>query len=416
MYKDQERRVVITGLGLVTPLGIGVKENWDAILAGRSGVGLITKFDTGQFGVKIAAEVKNFNPEDFMDRKDIKTMDPFSHYALASAKEAQKDAGLEITEENATRVGVLVGAGLGGLPAIEAAHISYLEKGPRRISPFFIPKLIANLAPGQISIRLGAKGPNACTVTACATGTHSIGDAFKIIQRGQADVMFAGGTEATIAPLCVGGFAAMKALSKRNDDPTKASRPFDKDRDGFVVGEGAGVLILEELEFAKKRGAKIYAELAGYGMSADAHHISAPAPEGEGAQRCMKETFKDAGMNPEDVTYINAHGTSTSYNDWYETVAIKHVFGDHAKKLKISSTKSMTGHLLGGAGGVEAVYTALAIKNGVLPPTINYETPDEKCDLDYVPNTPQDVSINMAISNSFGFGGTNACLAFGKFE
>lgn len=416
MAKSRQRRVVITGLGLVTPLGIGVEENWKALMSGESGAGAITRFDASEYGVKIACEVKNFNAEEFIPKKDLRQMDTFIHYAVAAAKMAHKDSGLEITDAIADRVGTLVGAGLGGLPEIEAQHKQLLEKGPRRVSPFFIPRLIANLAPGQISIALGAKGPNACTVTACATGSHCIGDAMKIIERDDADVMIAGGAESTISPLCVAGFTSMRALSKRNDDPKHASRPFDKDRDGFVVGEGSGIVILEELEFAKKRGAKIYAEVIGYGMSGDAHHVSAPAPEGEGAQRCMKAALRDAGVDPTEVGYVNAHGTSTPFNDSTETIAMKGVFGDHAKKLKISSTKSMTGHLLGGAGGVEGVYSALAIHRNMLPPTINYQTPDPECDLDYVPNQPQEAKVDVAISNSFGFGGTNATLAFGRFN
>jgi 3-oxoacyl-[acyl-carrier-protein] synthase II len=414
--KSRERRVVVTGLGVVSPIGIGVEENWKSLMAGRSGVGPITRFDASDFSVKIAAEVKGFQPDEFIDKKDQKQMDLFTMYALAAGKMAYKDSGLEINDSNAARIGTLVGAGLGGLHTIEETHKELLAKGPRRISPFFIPKLIANLAGGQISIALGAKGPNACTVTACTTGTHSIGDAFKIIERGDADAMIAGGTESTITPLCIGGFAAMRALSRRNDDPAHASRPFDRDRDGFVCGEGAGIVVLEELEFAKKRGAKIYAELIGYGMSADANHITSPAPEGEGAQRCMRAALKDAGVEPNEVGYINAHGTSTDYNDWYETLAIKHVFGDHAKKLKISSTKSMTGHLLGGAGGVEAVYSVLALQKNVLPPTTNYENPDPNCDLDYIPNKPQELKVDVVLSNSFGFGGTNGCLAFRRFQ
>jgi 3-oxoacyl-[acyl-carrier-protein] synthase II len=409
------RRVVVTGLGVVSPIGLGVEENWNSLLEGRSGAGPITRFDPADYPTKIACEVKGFDPEAWVEKKDLRQMDIFIQYAMAAGKMAFKDSGYVVDGSNAERFGVLVGAGLGGLPALEETHKDLLEKGPRRISPFFIPRLIANLAPGQLSIALGAKGPNACTVTACATGTHSIGDAFRIIQHGDADAMLAGGTESTITPLCIGGFSAMRALSKRNEEPTRASRPFDKDRDGFVVGEGAGIVMLEELESARKRGARIYCEMVGYGMSGDAHHISAPAPEGEGAQRCMRAALKDAGIDPEKVGYINAHGTSTDYNDWYETVAIKHVFGDHARKLKISSTKSMTGHLLGGAGGVEGIFTALAIHRGVLPPTINYETPDPNCDLDYVPNKPQEVRVDVALSNSFGFGGTNATIAFRRF-
>ncbi|MFH1018611.1 MAG: beta-ketoacyl-ACP synthase II [Pseudomonadota bacterium] len=416
MPRDRQRRVVVTGLGLVTPIGIGIEDNWNSLMEGRSGVGLITRFDTTDYAVKIAAEVKNFNAESFIDKKDLKQMDLFIHYAVAAGKMAYKDSGLEINEKNAERVGVLVGAGLGGLPEIEATHKDLLEKGPKRVSPFFIPRLIANLAPGQISIALGAKGPNSCTVTACATGAHCIGDAAKIIERDDADAMIAGGTEATITPLCVAGFTSMRALSRRNEEPTRASRPFDKDRDGFVVGEGAGIAVLEELEFAKKRGARIYAELVGYGMSGDAYHVTAPAPDGEGAQRCMRAALRDAGLNPEDVGYINAHGTSTEYNDWYETTAVKKVFGEHARKLKMSSTKSMTGHILGGAGGVEAAYSVLALHRNVLPPTINYETPDPNCDLDYVPNKPQESRVRSAMSNSFGFGGTNATLIFSRLS
>jgi 3-oxoacyl-[acyl-carrier-protein] synthase II len=416
MPTDRQRRVVVTGLGLITPVGIGVEPTWKALMEGRSGAGPITRFDTTDYTTKIAAEVKGFNPEEFVDRKELRQMDLFIQYAMAAGLMAHKDSGLTIDATNADRVGVLVGAGLGGLPELEATHKVLLEKGPRRVSPFFIPRLIGNLAPAQISIALGAKGPNSCTVTACASGTNSIGDAFRIIEHGDADAMIAGGTEATITPLCVAGFCSMRALSQRNDDPTRASRPFDKDRDGFVVGEGAGIVILEELEFAKKRGARIYAEIVGYGMSGDAYHVSAPAPEGEGAQRCMKAALRDARLNPEDLGYINAHGTSTEYNDWYETTAIKKVFGENAKKLKISSTKSMTGHLLGGAGGIEAVFTVLSLHRNVLPPTINYETPDPNCDLDYVPNRPQEVRVAAAMSNSFGFGGTNAAIVFRRFS
>lgn len=412
MHKD--RRVVVTGLGVISPLGVGVKQNWDAALAGKNGIGSITRFDATDYPVQIAGEVKNFVPTDFMDAKIVKQGDLFIQYAVACAKMALDDSGLAITDQNRTRVGTLVGAGLGSLSEIEETHKIVMEKGPKRISPFFIPRIIANMAGGHISIAFGAQGPNACTVTACTTGTHSIGDAAKIIERDDADVMFAGGTESTISPLCIGGFAALKALSRRNDNPPKASRPFDKDRDGFVVGEGAGILLLEEYEHAKKRGAKIYAELCGYGMSADAFHITSPAPNGEGAQRCMKNALKDAALNSDQVTYINAHGTSTEMNDALETAAIKGVFDHHAKKLKISSTKSMTGHLLGGAGGVEAVFSVLSVYENKIPPTINYETPDPACDLDYVPNTAQEKTVAVAISNSFGFGGTNGCLVFKK--
>lgn len=410
------RRVVVTGMGVVSPIGIGVDENLNSLKTGKSGVGPITRFDTTGFDTTIAAEVKNFDPKLYMDPKIIKQMDVFIQYGVASARMALEQSGLVINDENAERVGVVVGAGLGGLPEIEETHKKVLERGPRRISPFFIPRLIANLAPGQISIIFGAKGPNMSIVTACTTGTHSIGEAAKMIQRGDADVMIAGGCESTITPLCVGGFSAMRALSERNSDPTKASRPFDKDRDGFVVGEGAGILILEELEFAKKRGAKIYAELAGYGASADANHISAPAEGGEGAQRCMKLAMKDAGLSPEQIVHINSHGTSTPIGDKYETMAIKTVFGSHAKKIKVNSTKSMTGHLLGAAGGVEAVYSVLAIHHNFVPPTINYETPDPECDLDYVPNQAQEMKVDNVLSNSFGFGGTNGTLIFRKFS
>ncbi len=412
----EKRRVVVTGIGLVTPIGIGLEENWNSLIEGKSGVSHITRFDASQYGVQIAAEVKGFDPEKYMDKKEIKQMDTFIQYAVAAAKMAIDQSGFTIDDSNCEKVGSLVGVGLGGLPEIEKNHIALLEKGPRRVSPFFIPKIIANLAPGQISMKFNAKGPNACTVTACATGTHSIGDAYRIIERADADAMFAGGAESTIAPLCIAGFTSMRALSTRNDAPEKASRPFDKDRDGFIVGEGAGILFLEEMETAKKRGAKILAEICGYGMSSDAYHISAPAPEGEGANRCMKNAVKSAGLNLENIDYINAHGTSTQYNDATETIAIKNLFGDHAKKLKISSTKSMTGHLLGGAGGVEAAYTVLALNRGIIPPTTNYETPDPQCDLDYVPNKAQETKPKTALSNSFGFGGTNAALCFKKFE
>lgn len=413
---QKPRRVVVTGLGAISPIGIGVQENWNALVEGRSGIGRITRFDTTDYPVRIAGEVKGFVAENFMDKKIVKQMDLFTQYAVAAAKMAIEDSGLVIDDSNAEQVGTLVGAGLGGLSIMEETHKDLLEKGPRRVSPFFIPRLIANMAGGQISIIYGAKGPNGCTVTACTTGTHSIGDAMKIIERGDADAMIAGGTESTITPLCVSGFAAMKALSRREDDPTKASRPFEKNRDGFVISEGAGILVLEELEFAKKRGAKIYAELIGYGMSADANHITSPAPEGEGAQRSMKAALRDARVSLSDVGYINAHGTSTEYNDANETLAVKKVFGDHAYQLKISSTKSMTGHLLGGAGGVEAVYSVLAMAKNVLPPTINYDEADPVCDLDYVPNTAQEKKVDVVMSNSFGFGGTNGTLIFRRFS
>ncbi len=401
-------------MGIISPLGFGLDENWAAITEGRSGVGLISKFDTDAFSVKIAGEVKGFTPEDHINHKDVKKMDTFIHYALVSSQLALKDSGYEVTESNAERTGVLVGVGLGGLPAIEKFHNLYKEKGVRKITPFFIPMLIPNLASGQISIHIGAKGPNTCVVTACATGTHSIGDAAKLIQYGDADAMIAGGTESVITPLAVGGFAAAKALSTRNDDPQGASRPFDKDRDGFVIGEGCGVVVLEELEMAKKRGAKIYGEIAGYGLNSDAYHITATDPEGKGAARCMELALKNGGINKEDIDYINAHGTSTGA-DATETTAIKSVFGDRAKQLAISSTKSMTGHLLGAAGGIEAIFSLMALKHGVLPPTINYTTPDPECDLDYVPNQAREKKIEIALSNSFGFGGTNGVLIFKKW-
>jgi len=409
------RRVVITGVGAVSPLGCGNVSNWNALVSGKSGIGLITRFDTSDMPVKIAGEVSDFNAEDYIDKKEIKKMDLFIQYSLAAAHYAMEDSGLVINDENAERVGVLVGAGLGGLPSIERYHTLLNEGGPKKISPFFIPMLIINLAPGHISIRYGAKGPNLSSVSACATGTHSIGDAFHMIARGDADAMIAGGTESTVTPLGIGGFAAMKALSdSHNDSPEKASRPFDKDRDGFVLAEGAGIVIMEEYESARKRGAKIYAEVVGYGLTGDAYHMTAPAAGGEGAARCMKMALKNAGVSPEQVTYINAHGTSTPFNDLNESLAIKSVFGDHAGKLMVSSTKSMTGHLLGAAGGVEAVFTCLAMEKSVVPPTINYETPDPECDLDYVPNTARDAKIEYAMSNSLGFGGTNATLLFKK--
>ncbi|MBI5894391.1 MAG: beta-ketoacyl-ACP synthase II [Deltaproteobacteria bacterium] len=409
-----KRRVVVTGLGIISPLGTGLDKAWNAAIQGKSGIRKITRFDASNFPVKIAGEVPDFIPEEFIEKKEIKKMDTFIHYALAASIMAAKDAGLEVTSSNAERVGVYIGSGIGGLQAIEHWHDVLKEKGPDRVTPFFIPMVLINLASGQVSIELGAKGPNSCAVTACATGTHSIGDASNIIKNGDADVMIAGGAESVITPLCIAGFNAMKALST-NNEPQKASKPFDKNRDGFVVAEGAGVLVLEEMELAKKRGAKIYAEIIGYGMNSDAFHMTTPSPEGEGAARCMAASLKSAGINPQDVDYINAHGTSTYYNDLYETMAVKNIFKDHARKLAISSTKSMTGHLLGAAGGVEAVFTALSIYNNIMPPTINYETPDPECDLDYVPNKAREKKINIAMSNSFGFGGTNATLVFKKF-
>ncbi|MBP1713294.1 MAG: 3-oxoacyl-(acyl carrier protein) synthase [Deltaproteobacteria bacterium] len=411
-----KRRVVVTGMGMVSPLGTGVEKTWNALVQGKSGVGRITKFDPTGFDTQIAAEVKDFAPENFIDKKEARRMDIFIQYAVASAIMAMEDSQFKVTPQNAERVGVVVGAGLGGLTTIESFHKVLLEKGPGRISPFFIPMLIVNEAPGQISMRFGAKGPNSSVVTACATGNHNIGDAWKMIQRGDADAILAGGVESTITPLAVSGFNAMKALSTRNSEPEKASRPFDKDRDGFVMGEGAGIILLEEMEHALNRGAKIYAEIVGYGLTGDAYHITAPAPDGEGAARCMAMALKDAGLRPEEVDYINAHGTSTDYNDLYETIAIKTVFKEHAGKLPVSSTKSMTGHLLGGAGGVESIFTILTIYRGLIPPTINYETPDPNCDLDYVPNTARKAEVRVALSNSFGFGGTNAVLIFKKFE
>ncbi|HKJ05057.1 MAG TPA: beta-ketoacyl-ACP synthase II [Geopsychrobacteraceae bacterium] len=408
------RRVVVTGVGLVSPLGTGVDKNWDALMAGESGLGRITKFDPSDLPTQIAGEVKDFNAEDYIDKKEIKKMDLFIQYGLAASEMALNDSGLIIDDENAERVGVLVGSGLGGLPTIEKYHCAMLDRGYKKITPFFIPMLIINLAPGHISMRFGAKGPNLSSVSACASGTHSIGDAYHTIARGDADAMFAGGTESTITPLAIGGFNVMKALSTRNDDPQGASRPFEKHRDGFIMAEGAGILILEEYEMAKQRGAKIYCEIIGYGASSDAHHLTQPAPGGEGAARCIKMALKNAGINPQDVDYINAHGTSTHFNDLYETMAVKSAFGDHASKVMISSTKSMTGHGLGAAGGIEAAYCALAMERGSVPPTINYAEPDPDCDLDYVPNEARQVEVKVALSNSFGFGGTNGTLAFRK--
>lgn len=413
--EGMKRRVVVTGLGLITPLGTGIQKTWEGICKGASGIDRITTFDTSEFPVQIAGEVKDFNPEDFIERKEIKKMDVFIQYALSAGSMAIEDAGLKITEENADRVGVIVGAGIGGIHTIERYHSVLLENGQRRISPFFIPMLITNLAAGQISMRFGARGPNSCVTTACAAGTHAIGDSFKIIQRGDADAMIAGGSESAITPLTIAGFANMKALSSRNDTPQKASRPFDVERDGFVIAEGAGIVVLEELEVALARRAKIYAEVTGYGMTADAYHMTAPDPEGRGVVNCMRVALRDAGIAPEAVNYINAHGTSTPYNDKHETNAIKHVFGEHVHRLAVSSTKSMTGHLLGAAGGVEAAFCALALSEGIIPPTINYEHPDPECDLDYVPNHARHIDLENVISNSFGFGGTNACIVLKKY-
>ncbi len=411
------RRVVVTGLGAITPLGVGAEESWQACTAGESGAGPITRFDAVGSKTQIAAEVKGFDASAYVDKKEVKKMDLFIQYAVAASRMALADAGLQVPEgEGAERVGVSIGAGLGGLPEIEAQHKVLLEAGARRVSPFFIPMVIVNLAPGYVAIVTGAKGPNLSIVTACATGAHSIGEAGHVIRRGEADVMIAGGVESTVTPLGIGGFNALRALSTRNDAPERASRPFDKDRDGFVLGEGGGVVILEELEHARRRGAKIYGELVGYGSSCDAYHITAPDPQGDGAARCMAMALRSAGAAPTDVQYVNAHGTSTPFNDYYETVALKRVFGDHAYKLWVSSTKSMTGHLLGAAGSVEAIFSLLAIRDGVAPPTINYETPDPDCDLDYVPNQARPGRIDCVLSNSFGFGGTNASLLFRRFE
>ncbi|HYQ47762.1 MAG TPA: beta-ketoacyl-ACP synthase II [Thermodesulfovibrionales bacterium] len=411
-----KRRVVVTGVGLITPLGVGVEKSWNGLAQGRSGIGPITQFDASAFPTRIAGEVHGFNPEDYIEVKEIKKMDRFIHFGIAASTMAMEDAGLKIDEANAPRVGVYVGAGMGGLPAIEHYHKVLLEKGPRKITPFFIPMLIINLAAGQISIRFGAKGPNSAPATACATGSHAIGDAFKVIQRGDADAMIAGGTESVITAMGIGGFNAMKALSTRNSEPEKASRPFDRDRDGFVMGEGSGIVILEELGHAVKRGAKIYAELIGYGLTGDAYHITSPAPGGEGAARCMNMAIHDAGISPSEVNYINAHGTSTKHGDELETLAIKNVFGEHAYRLSVSSTKSMTGHLLGAAGGVEAVLSLLSIHHSMMLPTINLDNPDEGCDLDYVPHASRPAEVRCALSNSFGFGGTNACLLFKKYD
>ncbi len=404
------RRVVITGIGLVSPLGIGTEANWQALLAGRSGIGRITRFDASAFASQIAGEVKGFDPLQFVDKKDVKKLDVFIQFAIAASQFAIDDAGLKVTAENEDRVGVFIASGIGGFSTIEREHEALLKDGPRRISPFFIPSAIINLAAGQVSIRLGAKGPNSATCTACSASAHAVGDAAEIIRRGDADAMIAGGSEAAITPMGVGGFAAMRALSTRNDEPERASRPFDKDRDGFVIGEGSGVLVLEEMERAHARGARIYAEVVGYGMSADAFHITAPSEDGDGAIRAMRMALTKADVRPEQVSYINAHGTSTPYNDKLETLAIKSCFGEHAYKLAISSTKSMTGHLLGASGGLEAGITALAVHHQQVPPTINQDTPDPECDLDYVAWRCRALPVEYALSNSFGFGGTNATL------
>lgn len=406
------RRVVVTGVGLVSPLGIGTEATWQGIVAGRSGAGPITRFDAAAFSSRIACEVKGFDPLDYADRREVRKMDTFIHYALAASLFAVEDAGLPVPVEDPERVGVIVASGIGGFETIEREHRKLLDRGPRRISPFFVPAMVVNLAAGQVSIRLGAKGPNAAPATACSAGAHAVGDAFRLIRYGYADAMVAGGAEATITPMCIGGFASLRALSTRNEDPRRASRPFDLDRDGFVVGEGAGILILEERERARARGVAPYAEIAGYGMTGDAFHITAPSEDGAGAVRVMRAALAEAGAAPEEVDAVNAHGTSTPLNDRIETAAIREVFGEHADRLAVSSTKSMTGHLLGGAGGLEAGISCLTVRNQLLPPTINHETPDPECDLDIVPNTARPATIRAIVSNSFGFGGTNVSLLF----
>ncbi len=406
------RRVVVTGVGLVSPLGIGTRETWDGLVAGRSGAGRITRFDAADFSSRIACEVKGFDPLDYADRRDARKMDTFIQYALAASLFAAEDAGLETPLADPDRVGVVISSGIGGFETIEREHRKLLEKGPRRISPFFVPAMVVNLAAGWVSIRLGARGPNSAMATACSAGAHAVGEAFRLVRHGHADVMVAGGAEATITPMCIGGFASMKALSTRNDEPERASRPFDRDRDGFVVGEGAGILILEEREQALARGVTLYAEVLGYGMSGDAYHITAPAEDGGGAVRVMRAALAEAGAAPEDVDAVNAHGTSTPLNDRIETAAIRRVFGEHADRLAVSSTKSMTGHLLGGAGGLEAGISCLTLRHQTLPPTINYETPDPDCDLDNVPNAARPAAVRSVLSNSFGFGGTNVSLLF----
>ncbi len=416
MTTMEKKRVVITGIGAVTPIGLTAREFWNNLVAGKNGVGAITYFDASDYSTKIAAEIKGFNPEDYFDRKDSRKLDQFVRFAVVAARETIADAGLNLSEEDSNHIGVIVGAGIGGIGYIEEQHLVLMKKGARRVSPFLIPKIIANMAPGQIAIYLGLKGPNTAVVTACASGTHAIGDAFKIIQRGDAVAMLAGGTEAAISPLGVAGFCNMQALSQRNEEPEKASRPFDAQRDGFIMGEGAGIVLLEELEHALKRKARIYCEITGYGLTADAFHITAPSPDGEGAARAMKMAVDDAGLRPEEVDYVNAHGTSTPLNDKLETQAIKTVFGEHAYKMAISSNKSMVGHLLGAAGGAEAIATVLTITEGIIPPTINYENPDPDCDLDYVPNAARKANVRIAISNSLGFGGHNCTIVLKKFE
>ena len=406
------RRVVVTGVGLVSPLGIGTRSTWEGLVAGRSGAGPVTRFDASDFSSRIACEVKGFDPLDYADRRDARKMDTFIQYGLAASLFAVEDAGLKVPVEDPDRTGVVISSGIGGFETIEREHRKLLEKGPRRISPFFVPAMVVNLAAGWVSIRLGARGPNSAMATACSAGAHAVGEAFRLVRHGYADVMVAGGAEATITPMCIGGFASMRALSTRNDDPSRASRPFDRDRDGFVVGEGAGILVIEDRERALARGATPYAEIVGYGMSGDAFHITAPAPDGNGAVRVMRAALAEAGAAPEEVDAVNAHGTSTPLNDRIETAAIRKVFGEHADRLAVSSTKSMTGHLLGGAGGLEAGISCLTLRDQVLPPTINYETPDPDCDLDIVPNTARPAAVRTVLSNSFGFGGTNVSLLF----
>ncbi|SHR45135.1 3-oxoacyl-ACP synthase [Mycobacteroides abscessus subsp. abscessus] len=410
-----KKRVVVTGVGAVTPVGNNVETAWNNVLAGVSGVGPLTRLNADEYPAKVAAEVKDFQVEDFIDKKDARKMDRFTHYAVAAAKMAVEDSGLEINDSNSHNIGVWIGSGIGGMETFESQYETFLSRGYRRVSPFFVPMMIPDMATGQVSITLGARGFNSCTVTACATGTNSIGDAFKVIQRGDAIAMVTGGAEAPITKMSVAGFCANTALST-NPDPSKASRPFDQNRDGFVIGEGAGIIVLEELEHALARGAKIYAEIVGYGATGDAYHITAPAPGGEGGARAMKMAINDAGLNVNEVDYVNAHGTSTDYNDRFETLALKEVFGEHAYKLAVSSTKSMTGHLLGAAGGVEAIFSVLAIKEGMIPPTINYETPDPECDLDYVPNEARKQEVQVAMSNSLGFGGHNATIVFKAYK
>ena len=412
----EARRVVVTGLGAITPVGNSAEELWSALTHGRSGIGPITKFDATKYPTRIAGEIRNFDPLAYVDKKEARRLDPYLQYAVASSAQAVTDAGLDPGRVDAERFGVLIGSGIGGITTLLDGEHVLLEKGPDRVSPFIIPMLIINMASGLVSMRFGAKGPNSSVVTACATGNHAIGDAFKLIRHDEADVMIAGGAEAIVVPLTIAGFCAMKAMSTRNDDPQRASRPFDAGRDGFVCGEGAGIVVLESLEHAVRRDARIYAEIVGYGMTGDAHHMTAPDPEGDGAARAMKLALKSAGLPPSEIGYINAHGTSTPYNDKFETIAIKRVFGEHARKLAVSSTKSMTGHLLGAAGGVEAIATALALHHGILPPTINYETPDPECDLDYVPNQARKHDVEVALSNAFGFGGTNATIALRKYR